>query len=185
MQDKEIIALYWQRDQRAIRETEDKYGRYLTTIAYHILADREDSEESVSDTYLKAWNSIPPHRPQALAAYLGKITREGAIDRYRRRTSRKRGGSEYALSLSELEECVSGDAPEQELDARLLAETINNFLRTLTPQARTMFIRRYYFADPIREIAAGGGVSVSKVKSTLHRTRIHLREYLEKEGFHP
>ena len=123
MRDEEIVALYWQRNEDAIRETEQRYGRYLFKIAYQVLADPEDSEESVNDTYLKAWGSMPPHRPGTLRTYLGKITRQLSIDRLRGRDRVKRRASEYALSLSELEECVSaGDTTQEQVDLRLLAQ---------------------------------------------------------------
>lgn len=184
MEDEQIVALYWRRDETAVQQTERKYGRYLTKIAYQILANREDSEEMVSDTYIKAWNSIPPHRPKVLSTYLGKLTRQTSIDCYRKRHSEKRKGSEYALSLAELADCVSaGNTTDQEVDCRLLGAAINAYLRTLTPEARCVFVRRYYFMDPIREIAAYQRVSESKVKSMLYRVRIGLKAYLEQEGF--
>ena len=110
MEDRDIVTLYWQRDQEAIRQTDRQYGRYLSSIAFGILADREDSRETVNDTYLRAWDSMPPHRPQVLATYLGRITRQLSIDRWRARGRAKRGGSQYALSLEELGDCVSGAA---------------------------------------------------------------------------
>jgi RNA polymerase sigma-70 factor (ECF subfamily) len=184
MQDDMIVSLYWERDEAAISETEQKYGRYLTKIAYNVLSDWEDSRESVNDTYLKAWNSMPPHRPVVLCTYLGKITRQTAIDMFRKRNSEKRRASAYAMSLSELEECVSeGNATEQSVDARLLAQCINEFLRGLSPEACSIFIGRYYFMDSIREIAGYYGMSESRVKSMLHRIRIALKKYLEQEGF--
>lgn len=185
MQDQMIVALYWKRDEAAIRETEQKYGRYLFKIAYNILSDPEDSRESVNDTYLKAWNSIPPHEPSALAAYLGKITRERSIDIFRNRKREKRKLSEYAISLSELEECVSGgDTTEQEVDMHLLAEAINSYLYTLSAEARNIFVGRYYYMDSVKEVAAYYGMSESKVKSILYRARKGLKTYLEQEGFH-
>ena len=184
MEDKQIVELYWQRQEAAIRETEQKYGHYLTQIAYHILSDWEDSQESVNDTYFKAWNSIPPNRPEPLAPYLRKILREAAIDCYRRKRRKKRGQSEYSLSLSELGECVSGgDTTGQEIDRRLLAEAVAVYLKTLSPEARGLFIGRYYFMDSMREVAAYHGMSEPKAKSMLHRTRKGLKAYLEKEGF--
>ena len=120
MEDRDIVTLYWQRDQEAIRQTDRQYGRYLSSIAFGILADREDSRETVNDTYLRAWDSMPPHRPQVLATYLGRITRQLSIDRWRTRGRAKRGGSQYALSLEELGDCVSGAAtPEEALDLLL------------------------------------------------------------------
>lgn len=184
MEDTQIVALYKQRDESAIKNTEEKYGRYLLKIAMNILADFEDSKESVNDTYLKAWNSIPPHLPRVLSTFLGKITRQTSIDIYRKRTSQKRQGTQYALSLAELEECIpAGGGPEQEFDENLLAETINNFLRSLPEDTCHLFIGRYYFADPLREVATYCNMSESKAKSLLHRTRLHLKEHLEKEGY--
>lgn len=184
MQDEEIVELYWQREEAAIHETEKKYGRYLTKIAYNILSDWEDSQESVSDTYLKAWNTIPPQRPGFLAAYLGKLTRRAAIDIYRKRNSAKRKQSEYALSLCELEDCISGgNATEQEVDLHLLSQAINDYLKTLPAEVRDVFVGRYYYADSIHKVASYYNMSEAKVKSILYRTRIRLKEYLEEEGF--
>lgn len=185
MQDDMIVELYWKRDETAIKETEQKYGQYLCNIAYHILFDIEDSKESVNDTYLKAWNSMPPHSPEFLAAYLGKITRELSIDIFRKRNRKKRKESEYALSLSELEECVSGgDTTQESVDLHLLAKAINAYLYTLDPKVRVVFVGRYYFMDSIKEISSYYNMSESKTKSMLHRTRIGLKAYLEKEGFY-
>lgn len=184
MQDEEIVALYWQRNESAIQETQTKYNRYLTKIAYNILADLEDSKESVNDTYLAAWNSMPPHKPDRLSTYLGKITRRISIDIFRKRTCTKRQASEYALFLDELGECISAQGtPEQSVEAELLAKTINDFLRTLSEDARNTFIGRYYFLDSLREVVRYCGMSESKAKSMLFRTRSGLRAYLKKEGF--
>ena len=184
MTEEEIIDLYWQRNETAIRETETKYDRYLTKIAYNILSDLEDSRESVNDTYLAAWNSMPPHRPGVLSTYLGKIVRQTAIDRYRSQHRQKRNGGEYALSLSELQECISdGDKTAEEADAKLLGESISRFLKTQKKEARTVFVQRYYFSDPIRAIAQRHGISEAKATSLLHRTRLALREHLQMEGF--
>ena len=184
MQDEQIVALYWGRDENAIRATQEQYGHYLYKIAYNVLTNREDSEESVNDTYWKAWESMPPQKPGILATYLGKITRQLSIDRYRKRNSKKRQGSQYALSLSELDECVSGgNATEQSVDLTLLGEAINAFLDTLSPEARCTFVGRYYYMDSLREVAAYYGMSESKVKNLLYRTRIGLRAHLEQEGF--
>jgi RNA polymerase sigma-70 factor (ECF subfamily) len=184
MEDDRIVSLYWERAEAAIAETERKYGNYLFAIAYHVLADAEDSKESVNDTYFKAWNSMPPHRPRVLSTYLGKLTRQTAIDLFRKRNSAKRSASQYARSLSELEECVSaGNVTEQSVDAHLLAESISRFLRTLPPEVSNTFVARYFFLDPIQEIAASYGMSQAKVKSMLHRTRLALKHHLEQEGF--
>jgi len=184
MEDEAIVSLYWDRDERAIQETEEKYDRYLTKIACNILNNTEDSRESVNDTYLAAWESMPPHKPSALSAYLAKLTRRISIDRFRYRTREKRMASEYAVSLSELGDCVSGGNTTEELvNVKLLADTIGIFLRLQSEDVRTVFLGRYYFLDSVREIAAYCGMSESKVKSLLHRTRLSLKAYLEKEGF--
>lgn len=184
MQDERIVALYWQRDEKAISETERKYGHYLTKIAYNFLFDLEDCKETVNDTYLKAWNSMPTHKPSVLSTYLGKITRQLSIDVFRTRNRKKRKPSEYAISLSELEDCVSGsETPERSVNLKMLAEAINAYLSTLPAEARNTFVGRYYFADSIREVADYYGMSEPKVKSMLYRTRQGLKEYLEKEGY--
>lgn len=185
MEDSKIIELYWLRDESAIQATSRKYGPYLFKIAYNILTDTRDSEESVNDTYLKAWNSMPPHRPGLLPAFLGKITRELSIDRLRYRTRKKRLDSGYMLALSELKECVSGtDTTEQQTSMLLLAESISSYLRSLSPEARSLFVGRYFYLDSVQEAAAYCGMSISKAKSLLHRTRKGLKVHLEKEGFH-
>ena len=184
MRDDEIVALYWQRSEDAIRETAAKYHGYLTGIARRVLSDAEDSEECVNDTYLAAWNSMPEHRPDVLSTYLGKITRQISIDVFRKRSSRKRYASEYALSLSELEDSLSGGSmPEQVFDEKQLDAAVNAFVRSLPERTRRVFIGRYYFFDPVKTVAAYCGVSESSAKSILFRTRLRLKEYLEKEGF--
>lgn len=184
MEDAQIVCLYWDRDETAIRETETKYDRYLTKIAYNILYDMEDSRESVNDTYLAAWNSMPPHKPSVLSAYLAKLTRRISIDCFRCRTRDKRLPSEYAVSLTELEDCLSGgDTTEEAVNVKLLADAIGIYLRLLPERAQTAFIGRYYFLDPLKEVAAYCGMSESKAKSLLYRTRLGLKEYLKKEGY--
>lgn len=182
MEDNRIVELYWQRDESAISETQQKYGKYLTKIAYSILADIEDSRESVNDTYLKAWYSIPPQKPCVLSTFLGRITRQISIDIYRKKNAKKRQGSEYALALDELYDCASPDSPEKEIEAQFLAKCIGEYLLTLSEDARDIFMCRYYFFDSLRDIADHLGVSESKIKSSLHRTRTGLKTYLEKEG---
>ena len=183
MDDNGIVSLYWQRKEEAIDQTEKKYGQYLTTIAYNILSDREDSKESVNDTYLAAWDSMPPHKPQALSTYLGKLTRRISIDRFRKRTSDKRGGGEYALSLEELDQCIGSNTTEEAIDVQALSHAIAAFLQTITPEARNVFLCRYYYLDPVKKIAGYCGITESKTKILLHRTRQALWEYLQKEGF--
>ena len=184
MDDEQIIDLYWNRDERAIEETDQKYGAYLTTIARNVLDDPEDSRESVNDTYFAAWKTMPPQRPNILSAYLGKLARRISIDHFRQRTRLKRGGGAYVASLSELEGTFSaGNSMDQIMDTKLLGHAINAFLRTLHPQARTAFIGRYFFMDCMADVARYCGMSESKAKSMLHRTRKKLKVYLEKEGF--
>ncbi|MBE6656837.1 MAG: sigma-70 family RNA polymerase sigma factor [Ruminococcaceae bacterium] len=184
MQDEQIVALYWERDESAITATQEKYAAYLTKIAHNILDDPGDSEESVNDTYLAAWNSIPPQRPSVLSTYLGKLTRRISIDRWRRRTSQKRGKGEFALSMTEMEDLMTDrEDPQSVLDAKVLGELLNRFLRTLKPEERNAFIGRYYYMDTLRDVASYCGMSEGKAKSMLFRTRQHLRTYLEEEGY--
>lgn len=184
MEDAQIVSLYWDRQEGAIAETERKYDRYLTKIAYNILADLEDSRESVNDTYLAAWDSMPPHRPSVLSAYLAKLTRRISIDKFRYHSRQKRKGSEYTLSLEELGDCVSGGNSTEELvNIKLLADSIGLYLRLQPEQTRNVFLGRYYFLDSVPEIARHCGMTESKVKTLLYRTRIGLKEYLRKEGF--
>ena len=184
MEDAEIVELYWARDEDAVGQTKTKYGAYLNRVAYNILADLEDSQECVSDTLLAAWRSMPDNRPKNLRTYLGKITRQVSIDLYRRRNRMKRYASEYAISLEELgDSFTDGRTPEDELNARLLTETVNRFLRTLPDEARNTFIGRYYFFDSVKNVARYCGMSESKCKSILYRTRQRLKVYLQKEGF--
>ena len=183
MDDNGIIGLYWERSERAITETANKYNGYCYSIAYNILANKEDSEESVSDTWLTAWNVIPPRRPSVLAAFLGKITRHISIDRWRVRTAQKRGGGEVAVALDELGECVSGGlSPEQAVERKELVTSFNRFLDTLSETERSVFLCRYWYLDTVPAIAVNFGFSKSKVTSMLHRTRKKLRVHLEKEG---
>lgn len=183
MEDVGIVSLYWKRDEAAIDHTEKKYGRYLTAIAYNILADTEDSKESVNDTYLAAWNSMPPHKPAVLSTYLGKLTRRISIDLFRKRTSEKRGGGEYALSLEELGDCIGSNSTEEAADVQALSEAIAGFLQDISPDARNVFLGRYYYLDPVKKIACYCGITEAKCKILLHRTRQALWTYLQKEGF--
>lgn len=184
MTDERIVELYWQRDESAIAQTEQCYGGMLLRLAYRILNDTGESEETVNDTYWRAWNGMPPQKPSRLGAFLSKITRGLAIDRYRRRQADKRVPSEYTLSLEELSECIpGGERPEEALDADQLATVIGAYLSGLKPAAREAFICRYFYAFSLQEIAKRQRVSESKVKSTLYRARQGLREHLEKEGY--
>ncbi|MBQ7088207.1 MAG: RNA polymerase sigma factor [Clostridia bacterium] len=184
MTDRQIVELYWQRDETALRMTAACYGATLTAVARRILDDAAESEETVNDAYLRAWNAIPPHRPAKLGAFLAKITRELAIDRYRRRKAEKRGASQYALSLDELGECLpGGETPDEALDAKQLAQHVSAYLSGLKPAVRQAFVGRYFFALSLQEIADRQGVTLSWVKTALHRARLGLRDYLEKEGY--
>lgn len=184
MKDAEIVDLYWQREEKAIEETTQKYGAYLSKIAYNILSNLEDSQECVNDTYLAAWNSMPENRPGILSTYLGKITRQISIDRFRKNNSKKRLTSEYTVSLSEMEDCFAdSNTPEQEFDAKLLGNAVNSFVRSLPEDARKVFIGRYYFFDSVKIIASYCGISEANVKTVLYRTRQKLKDYLVKEGF--
>ncbi len=183
MDDSEIIELYWSRTERAISETAVKYGGFCYSIAYNILANNEDAEESVSDTYMTAWTAMPPKRPTILAAFLARITRHLSIDRWRSRNRCKRGGGEIVLALEELEECASDDQTvEKALERKQLAELFNAFLDTLPETERRIFLCRYWYMDSISDIANYYGFSNSKVTSMLHRIRGKLRAVLEKEG---
>ena len=182
MDDSKIVEMFWNRNEAAISETQQKYGNYLTKIAYNILADVEDSKESVSDTYLRAWNSIPPQKPIVLSVYLSKITRRISIDILRKKSSKKRSDSQYTLSLDELYECSASDGnPENEIDAKALSKAINDWLLSLPVETRKIFVCRYFYFDSISDIAHNIGSSESKIKSSLHRARLSLKVYLEKE----
>lgn len=184
MDDRAIVELYWERDEQALAQTQKKYHKYLYKIAAGFLADPLDREESVNDTYMAAWDTIPPQRPQSLAGYLSKLIRRISIDRLRRITAQKRGGTEYALSLSELAGCVAGGPePEDSLETKRLAACLNSFLRELSREERALFVGRYYFMDSLKETARYCGMTESKAKSMLFRIRCHLREYLVEEGF--
>lgn len=185
MTDEKIVDLYWERDESAVARTQEKYGHYLTKIAYNILNDMEDSLESVNDTYLRAWKAIPPHRPQVLSTFLAKITRRVAIDMVRKRTREKRIPTEYTYSLTELEDCISdGNTAEQKMEVQFLAKAISQYLRELPQEARNLFLCRYYYLDSLKDAAKYCNMSEAKAKSLLYRTRQGLKEYLEKEGFY-
>ena len=183
MEDEKIIELFWNRSESAISETAQKYGNYCYSIAYNILTNSEDAEESVSDTYMAAWKAMPPRRPSILATFLGKITRHLSIDRWRSRNRYKRGGGEIVLALEELEDCIAdSQTVEMALERKQLAVVFNRFLDSLPEMDRRGFLCRYWYLDPIADIAGYYGFSVSKVTSMLHRTRKKLRTTLEKEG---
>ncbi len=181
MEDHEIIELYWQRDDRAIKESDAKYGRLCRSIALRLLDSFEDSEECVSDTWMRAWNTIPPQRPDILRAFFAKITRNLALDRYRGSAAQKRGGGEVSLALDELRECVSGGDLETELERKELAAAVNGFLRSLEEKERQLFLRRYWLGESVTVIAKKSGMSANAVSLRLMRLRTRLKEYLERE----
>lgn len=181
MDDKMIVELFWERSQTAIKETEKKYGKYCFSIARSVVSSREDAEECVNDAYLRTWESIPPSRPSSLKAYVGKIVRNLALDRYDASIAGKRFDSGVELALWELEDCI----PSRESsvsDDYILRTAINGFLGSLPKRTRIIFMRRYWYFCSISEIAEGLGMSESNVKVTLLRTRNKFKEYLEKEG---
>ena len=183
MEDQGIIRLYFNRDQEAIRQTDRKYGRQCRRTARNILAIPEDAEECVNDTYLRAWEAIPPARPGAFRIWLGQITRHLSLDRWKSLRAEKRGGGAELL-LGELEDCLpaSGGGPERELEDQELAELLNVFLRGLSREGRAMFLLRYWYGESVAEVALALGCGEGKVKSSLFRSRKALRAFLEKEG---
>ncbi|MBR6472562.1 MAG: RNA polymerase sigma factor [Firmicutes bacterium] len=184
MEDEKIVQLYWDRNERAIAETSKKYEPYCISIAFNILNDRADSEECVNDTWLKAWNAMPPSRPSMLSTFLGKITRNLAFDRFKLLTRDKRGGYGMDVVLDELGECVSGrDEPEQVWQEKELSLEINRFLKGLAEDRRAMFILRYWYAESITDIAARMELTENNVSVTLSRIRGKLREHLTERGF--
>lgn len=183
MEDGKIIELYYMRDQAAIAETDRKYGQRCRTVANNILSSEQDSEECVNDTYLAAWNNIPPEYPVYFCSYLVSIARRIAISRLRTRCADRRGGGEYALCFEELGQCMNSDAdPERELEARELARGINRALDKLSPADRSIFVSRYWLMEPVANIAGAMGCSISRVKSSLFRSREKIRKQLRKEG---
>ena len=184
MEDNEIVELYFKRSDKAISETDKKYGAYCSHIAYNILSNVQDTEECVNDTWLAAWNSIPPHRPQSLRTFLGKITRRLSLMKLRSRNRLKRGSGSVAVALEEIGECMpSSDNVETAVEEKELTEAVNTFLRTLGKTERDVFVCRYWYFAPIADISKGLGFTESKIKSLLYRTRNKLRAYLQEEGY--
>ena len=184
MDDAKIVQLYWDRDEQAIPATSEKYGNYCTSIAKNILGNKEDAEECVNDTYLHAWNSMPPHRPSILSTFLGKITRNLSFNRYKHNTADKRGGGELPSVLDELSDLVSDNNDvEQEFNTKELVKAIDTFLDTLSPEKRSIFVCRYWYTDSISEIAVRYGMKEGAVSMTLNRLRQKLHNYLLERGF--
>ncbi len=183
MDDSKIIELYMNRSEQAISETSKKYGKYCHYIAYSILQNDEDSEECVNDTYLRAWNSIPPNNPERLQTFLGKITRNLSLNKREKLSAEKRGGGQKLLILDELAECIPADGDTaQAIDNMVIRDAINRFLDGLPAETRKIFVRRYWYMSSVKEIADEYGLSQSKVNVTLFRTREKLKTELEKEG---
>lgn len=184
MDDNRIVELYWQRSNEAVSRTISKYGKYLYSISYNILRNKEDAEESVNDTYTKAWFSMPPNRPTMLGTFLGKITRRLSIDKWRQGNAKKRGSGEIPLILEELDECIASEnRVEQTVELKELADVINRFVTSLPQTEQQIFVCRYWYMDTIDTICKQFRFSESKVKSMLYRTREKLRTELEKEGY--
>lgn len=183
MEDSRIIELYWERSESAIAETSNKYGRYCYSISHNILHNDEDAEECVNDTYMRAWNAMPPLRPNRLSIFLGKITRNLSLNKYKRFNAEKRGFGETPLALSELNDSIPSSSDlEQATDDLLLVEALNGFLAEQPRKKRVIFVQRYWYLMPIRELAELYNSSESQTKSLLFRMRNELKTYLEKEG---
>lgn len=181
MEDAKIIDLYFDRNEQAVKETDTAYGRKLYVLSNNILNNREDAEESVSDTYMKAWKTIPPKRPQYFYAFLASICRHVSFDRLDWRLAAKRNAEVVALT-QEMENCIPDNRQEEEMDAKELRRILEAFLESLSKENRLIFLRRYLYVDTVAEIAARYGISESKVKTQLHRTRAKLYKHLAKEG---
>lgn len=183
MDDSRIIEMYLNRSENAIAETAKKFGKYCHTIAFNILRNREDSEECVNDTYMRAWNSIPPHNPNRLSTFLGKITRNLALNKHEKISAKKRGMGQVPLALDELTECIPDThGCIRTVEDSELADIFNRFLSRLPADTRKVFVQRYWYLCSVKEIASHFGFSESKVKMLLLRTRNELKQALEKEG---
>ncbi len=184
MDDQKIVQLYWDRNEQAIPATSAKYGTYCTSIAKNILGNNEDAEECVNDTYLNAWNSMPPHRPSILSTFLGKITRNLSFNRYKHNTADKRGGGQLPLVLDELSDFISDkDDVEQEIDRKELVNAINGFLADISADKRNIFVCRYWYFDSIADIGTRFNMTENNVSVTLNRLRMKLHNYLLERGF--
>ena len=183
MEDAQIVALYWDRNEDAVRHSADKYGTYCAAIAGGILGSPEDTEECVNSTWLRAWQSMPPQKPQVLRLFFGRITRNLSFDRIRRDTARKRA-AEVSLALDELADCLPGGVEtEQAVDERLLQDSMHRFLCSIPTRDSDIFLRRYFFVESTDAIARRFGISRANVLTVLSRTRKKLRTHLESEGF--
>ena len=184
MEDNQIVDLYWARSEEAITETDKKYGRYCHYIAYQILSNDGDAEEIVNDTYLKTWNTIPPNRPAPLKAYVGMISNQLALNRYEEKTAQKRGGGSLSLIYHELDECIADEGESVDMGENLdLRDALNRFIWALPKRTRNIFVRRYWYASSMAEIAADYGMKENAVAMLMFRTRQKLKDFLRKEGF--
>ena len=183
VQDHDLIAMYFARDERAAAETERKFGSYCYTVAYNILGNAQDAEECVNDTLIRLWECIPPDRPENLYAFIAAITRNIAKNKLKAAHTQRRGGSELPAVLDELRDCTDPDTVEQELDRRALGTALNAFLGTLRSDHRIIFVQRYWYLCSVEEIAENLHITKSKVTVTLMRTRKKLAAFLEKEGY--
>jgi len=181
LEDEKIIDLFWERKEQAVKETDSTYGRKLFVLSNNILNNREDAEESVSDTYMEAWKTIPPKRPKYFYAFLASICRNLSLNRLDWRMAAKRNAEVVALT-QEMETCIPDRRQDSEIDRRELRRTLEAFLESLSKESRLIFLRRYLYVDTVSEIAARYGISESKVKTQLHRTRNKLHAFLAKEG---
>lgn len=183
LEDCAIIDLYWAREEQALTETAEKYGGMCHSIAYHILQNRQDTEECVNDTWLRAWNAMPPQRPTVLSAFLSRITRNLSLDRYKAGRAGKRGGGQMTLALEELGECIPAESSvEEAVQLQELTAVLDRFLRELPEKECCLFLRRYWYVNSTREIAERYQMAEGSVKSTLHRVRKKLKVCLEQEG---
>lgn len=183
MRDTEIIDLYFARDERALTESEKSFGSYCYSIAWHILYDKEDSDECVNDTWLKAWNNIPPTRPSKLAIFLGTITRNLSLDRWKSKQTQKRGNGAMDVVLDEIEECVPDKSSVEDIvETKELQELLNAFLKSLPERDCNIFLRRFWYVEEYAEIAERYDLNINTVKSSVFRTRAKLKDFLEKEG---
>lgn len=184
MDDEAILDLYWDKNESAIRETEKKYGAYCRSIAFHILRDKADTEETLNDTWMKTWDAIPPQRPNVFSVWLGTVTRNLSINRLRRADAKKRKAHRLELSYEELQECVPDqNSLEDRITAGELGALLDTFLRQIPLKDRCVFLRRYWYMDTGREIAHRYHMTEAGVKSNLHRTRVKLKDFLQKEGY--
>ena len=184
MEDNQIVQMYWDRDEKAISATSQKYGSYCLSIARNILENQEDAEECVNDTYLNTWKSIPSNRPKMLSTYLGKIVRNLSFNLYKKNKAEKRGAGQMGFVLDELSELIADPhGPEEAWDCKLLSETIDSFLSELPVEKRRIFVCRYWYADSVKDIAERFGMTENNVSVTLNRLRTRLHNYLIESGF--